>query len=82
MATATCCESREPGEVGGASRRRLSDLETNLVMQGWNVWTRAEEGKWIYWPKDVRQEEKGKNTEKIHGSGGRRGERWCDRGEC
>lgn len=44
MATATCCESREPGEVGGASRRRLSDLETNLVMQGWNVWTRAEVG--------------------------------------
>lgn len=54
MATATCCESREPGEVGGASRRRLSDLETNLVMQGWNVWTCAEVGKWIYWTKDVK----------------------------
>lgn len=24
------------------------------MMQGWNVWTRAEEGKWIYWTKDVK----------------------------
>lgn len=54
MTTVTCCESREPGEVGGASRRRLSGLETNLVMQGWNAWTRADEGTWTYWTKDVK----------------------------
>lgn len=46
------------------------------------VQTGAEEGKRIYWPKDLRQEEKGKNTEKIHGSAGGHGELWCDRGEC